>query len=147
MKPLRPRSRARLLWGVPLCLLFALGYVADRRATALRYSSLSSSISALETRVGDVERRPAAAPSAHADAPGAAPALESAPRPSPLPSPRVLGSGRSGAWAYTDVRLPSRDVRRYYVRTNSTPEQFLSVLRTMRADILDSMQDCRPEYE
>ena len=48
--------------------------------------------------------------------------------------PRVLGSGVSGRWAYVDVCYADGATRRHYVRTNSTPREVKSFVRSLATE-------------
>lgn len=54
--------------------------------------------------------------------------------------PRLLGRGSSGNWVYSDLRLPSGEVRRYYARKNSTMQDMALLLANIRADVQDSLE-------
>lgn len=58
----------------------------------------------------------------------------------PLARPRLLGRGSSGNWVYSDLRLPSGEVRRYFARKNSTAQDMAMLLANIRADVQDSLE-------
>lgn len=136
-----PRRRYLLSMSAGLGLLYAAGLALHLHASARSGARACGTAAAAAERCAALESRLAALESA---APGTAPEsaggasqvadLERAPV-----RPRLLGSGRSGAWRYSDMRLPDGSVRRYYARTNATPRQLLSLARTMRADLSDAL--------
>lgn len=65
----------------------------------------------------------------------------------PLARPRLLGRGSSGNWVYSDLRLPSGEVRRYYARKNSTAQELSILLSNIRADVQDSLVDVPPSLQ
>lgn len=136
---MRPRARYRLLYWLPVVALVGGGYVADRRATALRVVRLSAELDGLSSRIAELESRPPQLEGgAYAGGSAAAPAPHSVEEAQPsLPPARVLGRGRTGAWLYTDVRLPDGGTRRYYIRTNAPPAQLVAMLNGIREDVRD----------
>lgn len=143
--PVSPRRRylASLITGV--CILGVLGYALHYGATVLRWRSVSRRLAALERRVDAIKQCDPPADSrflpprqigdaSNISSASPAPVVEA-----PRLRPRLLGSGRSGAWRYSDLRMPSGAVRRYYCRTNSTPADLVRLAASIRADLADDL--------
>ena len=130
---MRIRTRVAFLRWVPVCLLFVAGYIADRKATALRVAFLSDRLDALSKRIDSL---PVNSPSSGLSPVNSAP-VDRVGDSGKIPV-RFLGSGRSGSWCYLDVRLPSGEVRRYYEKRDASPERLAALMRRIREDITDS---------
>lgn len=139
----RRRYLSSLITG--FCLLGLMGYAFHYAATLVRWRSISRRLAALESRVDALERYDPPSESrfsplrqigdaTNISAPSAAPAVEA-----PRLRPRLLGSGRSGAWRYSDLRMPSGSVRRYYCRTNAAPAELVRLAASIRADLADDL--------
>jgi hypothetical protein len=138
-----PRRRyfASIVTG--FCVLAVFGFSLHYAATVLRWRVISARLAAFESRVDALEEyeRTADARFSSLRQIGAASNISSVSTSSDPPRlrPRLLGSGRSGAWRYSDLRMPSGSVRRYYCRTNSTPADLVRLAATIRADLADDV--------
>jgi len=138
----RRRYLSSLITG--FCILGVLGYALHYVATVVRWRSISRRLAAIERRVDSIKQYDPPA-SSRFSAPRILDASNtSAASPSPVAEvprlrPRLLGSGRSGAWRYSDLRMPSGEVRRYYCRTNAAPAELVRLASRIREDLADDL--------
>ena len=137
---LRRRLNAALLAGAAALLL--VGTIGHRAAYRSQLADLRRRVDDLSEQFHYLPReggKGGSTPLLKQDAPENWEASQDASVQSPptLP-PRVLGMGTTGAWKYADVRHVDGSVKRYYLRTNSTPAQVNSWIRSMVEDARDA---------
>lgn len=133
------RRRVAYLYWFPFFALVVLGVLFDRSATTSELSELRSKLSELQKRIDQVNARATdvSEPTSRDDFPERyrngkfSDFRYSLSR----PRPRLLGRGSSGNWVYSDLRLPSGEVRRYFARKNSTLQDMAMLLANIRADV------------
>lgn len=142
---MKPRRRYYSLLTTGLVLLWSVGLLLHWVATSTRNSRLRADLKASEARVERLEQFQASAEREISRLREIGVSTNFSERAVPdrgeeipfSPRPRQLGSGRTGAWYYSDVRMPSGQVRRYYTRTNSPPWALLALRDRVRNDIED----------
>lgn len=146
---MKPRARFRLRYWIPVVFLFIAGYAMDRRATALRsmhaeksFEDLSARFDELSARLDKIgqsmqDRRAVERPSVEGnEAPQGAESVAGYPI-RMVCRPRILGSGRTGRYLYTDVRHVDGQVLRYYIAEDATPLEIRAYVRSMAEDAQD----------
>lgn len=146
---MRLRRRVQFLYWVPVSLLVVVGYVMDRRATALRSTHAEKCVSDLSVRLDTLSKRldeisqsmqnRSAVDRLVAEgneAPNGAESVGGYPN-GLVCRPRILGSGRNGRYLYTDVRHVDGQVLRYYIAANATPLEVRAFVRSMAEDAQD----------
>lgn len=144
---MKPRRRYFTAVAGGLALLYAAATVLQVAAGHVRRSKELERIAALEKAVADLRARPCVVPTLSSTASSSSTSLSSSnasrrddEHDSPhLLRPRLLGSGVSGAWRYSDLRFPSGEVRRYYVRRDADTTSLARLAASIRADLADDI--------
>lgn len=119
-----------------LSFLFITGAFFHYAGNRTQRRNLERKLDSLVSRVSALESRPV-----QESVSVASPIPSSEPTQSKeYPPPRLLGSGQTGNWMYSDLRLPSGEVRRYYLRKDASPAQMKSLLSNIQFDVDDSIQ-------
>lgn len=137
---MKPRRRYYSTISAALAILAAAAFIFHYAAGRVRSRAASSRIDDIEARLSSLAARVETLASKQSR--GAVDPLSvegNEPRSGESvggsrPRPVFLGSGRTGSYFYSDIRYPTGDVRRYYIRTNATPRQVRSWVRSLSSD-------------
>lgn len=118
-----------------LSFLFLSGAFFHYGGNRTQRRNLERKVESLAARVSELESRPV---SESAFGPSVSSPVESS-SVKEYPPPRLLGTGQTGNWMYSDLRLPSGEVRRYYLHRNASPAQMKTLLSNIQFDVEDSI--------
>lgn len=126
---------------VLLLVVVGLTWYDNRRATTSTRRTLSAFESRLDSLSAQVDSSLFASPRVRSSRDSQVDSsLSASPRVRPFLDdwervpPRVLGSGVSGRWAYIDVHYGDGSIRRHFIRTNSTPRDVKSFVRSLATE-------------
>lgn len=143
MKRHSPRARYRASLAFAAVVLLFVGTFSHWRAFRLQRRAIFDRLDSVERRLStfEVPRELPVDPKIASASSGGSAFFHSGDVREAVsaPRPRFLGSGRTGQYLYSDVRLPSGHVNRYYLPATATQLQVKRWITCIVADVQDDV--------